>query len=371
MLWEKMPTLRLSMIAASYSAAGDLLGQIAERLNGFPGLQMTNTLSRRSFLLQAAVASTAGLTCAAAAAPKVRIRHPHTPAGAAGTFWIGGDLQVNRIGLGTTEFTSTRGVVAADPTALRELLRRAVELGVNHIDCADVYGSGLVDGLCERFIYDALYPYPPDLIIATKGGQIRGAPGPKFQIVDGSPAHLRAACEASQKRLKLEQIPLYYMHQPDPKVPYEDSIGELAKLQKEGKIRHIGISNVNAAQLAAARSLVKVVAVQNRYNILSRQEDEILATCEREHIAFVPYSPLGGRTAAALNGEDARLAGLKSLAAQKHIDLAQVVLAWLLARSPVMLAIPGTTKIEHLEDNVAAGKVRLTKDEMERIEKLG
>src|SRR6185437_9974016 len=239
MPWEKMPTLRLSMIAASYSAAGDLLGQIAERLNGFPGLQMTNTLSRRSFLLQAAVASTAGLTCAAAAAPKVRIRHPHTPAGAAGTFWIGGDLQVNRIGLGTTEFTSTRGVVAADPTALRALLRRAVELGVNHIDCADVYGSGLVDGLCERFIYDALYPYPPDLIIATKGGQIRGAPGPHFQIVNGSPEHLRAACEASLKRLKLEQIPLYYMHQPDPQVPYEDSIGALAMLQKAGKIRHI------------------------------------------------------------------------------------------------------------------------------------
>ena len=334
-------------------------------------MQMSNTLSRRSFLLRAAAASTAAVSGGAAAATKVRIRHPHLPAAAAGTFWVGGDLQVNRIGLGTTEFTSTRGVVAADPASLRALLRRAVELGVNHIDCADVYGSGLVDGLCERFIYDALYPYPPDLIIATKGGQIRGAPGPHFQIVDGSPEHLRAACEASMKRLKLEQVPLYYMHQPDPKVPYEDSIGALAMLQQAGKIRHIGISNVTAEQFATARSLVKVVAVQNRYNILTRQADEILATCEREHIAFVPFSPLGGRSAAALNGEDARLAGLKSLAAERHIDLAQVVLAWLLARSPVMLAIPGTTKIEHLQDNVAAGKVRLTKEEMGRIDKLG
>jgi pyridoxine 4-dehydrogenase len=334
-------------------------------------MQMTNILSRRCFLLQAAVASAAGMARTAVAAHKVRIRHPHSPAGAAGTFWIGGDLQVNRIGLGTTEFTSTRGVVAADPAVLRALLRRAVDLGVNHIDCADVYGSGLVDGLCERFIYDALYPYPPDLVIATKGGQIRGAPGPKFQIVDGSPQHLRAACEASLKRLKLEQIPLYYMHQPDPQVPYEDSLGELASLQQAGKIRHIGISNVTAAQFATARSLVKVVAVQNRYNILSRQADEILTACEREHIAFIPYSPLGGRSAAALNGEDVRLAGLKSLAADKHIDLAQVVLAWLLARSPVILAIPGTTKIQHLEDNVAAGKVHLTKEEMQRIEKLG
>lgn len=334
-------------------------------------MQMTNILSRRALLLQAAAASAAALSGGAAAATRVRIRHPHLPAGAAGTFWVGGDLQVNRIGLGTTEFTSTRGVVAADPASLRALLRRAVELGVNHIDCADVYGSGLVDGLCERFIYDALYPYPPDLMIATKGGQIRGAPGPHFQIVDGSPEHLRAACEASLKRLKLERIPLYYMHQPDPKVPYEDSIGALAMLQQAGKIRHIGISNVTAGQFATARSLVKVVAVQNRYNILTRQADEILATCEREHIAFIPFSPLGGRSAAALNGEDARLAGLKSLAADRHIDLAQVVLAWLLARSPVMLAIPGTTKIEHLEDNVAAGKVRLTKEEMGRIEKLG
>ncbi len=332
---------------------------------------MSDSLSRRSVLsFGAAVASTVIMKSVLADKP-VRPLRTHTPAAAAGTLWIGGDLLVNRIGLGTTEFTSTRGVVAGDPANLRALLRRALDLGVNHLDCADVYGSGLVDGLCERLIYDALYPYPRDLVIATKGGQIRGAPGPQFQIVDGRPEHLRAACQASMKRLKLEQIPLYYMHQPDPKVPYGDSIGEMGRLQKEGLIRHIGVSQVNAEQLATARSLVKVVAVQNRFNILSKQADEVLASCEREHTAFIPYSPLGGRTAAALTGEDARLTGLKALAAEKHIELAQVVLAWLLARSAVILAIPGTTNISHLEADVEAGKVHLTKADMERIEKLG
>jgi pyridoxine 4-dehydrogenase len=332
---------------------------------------MSDSLSRRSVLSFGAAVAFTAITKSALADKPIRPLRAHTPATAAGTLWIGGDLLVNRIGLGTTEFTSSRGVVAADPAKLRALLRRALDLGVNHLDCADVYGSGLVDGLCERFIYDALYPYPRDLVIATKGGQIRGAPGPQFQVVDGRPEHLRAACQASMKRLKLEQIPLYYMHQPDPKVPYADSIGEMGRLQKEGLIRHIGVSQVNAEQLATARSLVKVVAVQNRFNILSKQADEILASCEREHTAFIPYSPLGGRTAAALTGEDARLAGLKALAAEKHIELAQVVLAWLLARSAVILAIPGTTNISHLETDVAAGKVHLTKADMERIEKLG
>jgi pyridoxine 4-dehydrogenase len=319
----------------------------------------------------AAAAGSIALARSAVAAGKVRVHHPNSPAGAAGQLWLGGDLQVNRIGMGTTEFTSTKGVVSADPAALRALLRRAVDLGINHIDCADVYGSGLVDGLCERFIYDALYPYPSDLLIATKGGQLRGVGTGQWQTIDGSPQHLRAACEASLKRLKLEQIGLYYMHQPDPKVPYEDSMGELGKLQKEGKIRHIGVSNVNGEQLSKARSVVTVVAVQNRYNILSREGEEILADCEREHTAFIPFSPLGGRTAAALNGEDARLAGLKALADKRHIDLAQVVLAWLLARSPLILAIPGTTRIDHLEDDVAAGKVHLTKAEMKQIEQAG
>ena len=331
---------------------------------------MTSKLSRRAVVARM-VASTVALSRMAAAAAKIRVRHPHSAAGAAGQLWIGGDLQVNRIGLGTTEFTSPRGVVSAGPASLRALLRRAVELGVNHIDCADVYGSGLVDGLCERIIYDALYPYPPDLIIATKGGQVRNAARSQLQTLDGRPEHLRAACEASLKRLKLEQIALYYMHQPDPKVPYEDSIGELGRLQKEGKIRHIGVSNVSAEQFATARSLVTVAAVQNRYNILSKQADDILATCEREHIAFIPFSPLGGRSAATLNQGDARLAGLTALAAEKHVDMAQIVLAWLLGRSPAIVVIPGTTKIEHLEADIAAGKVRLTRQDVEQIDRLG
>jgi pyridoxine 4-dehydrogenase len=331
---------------------------------------MSNRLSRRWFV-HGAAASALAPSAAVMATPKIRVRHPHSAAGAAGQLWIGGDLQVNRIGLGTTEFTSARGVVSADPASLRALLRRAVELGVNHIDCADVYGSGLVEGLCERFIYDALYPYPSDLLIATKAGQVRNAARTPMQTLDGRPEHLRAACEASLKRLKLEQIGLYYMHQPDPKVPYEDSIGELGKLQKEGKIRHIGVSNITAQQFATARSLVSVAAVQNRYNILAKQADDILAMCEREHIGFIPFSPLGGRSAAALNEGDARLAGLKALADEKHVDLAQIVLAWLLARSPAIVLIPGTIKIEHLEADLAAGKVRLTEAEIERIDRLG
>ncbi len=161
--------------------------------------------SRRSFLLQGAAAvGSVSLASAASAAEKIRVRNTTSPASAAKTLWIGGDLQVNRIGLGTTEFTSVQGVASAEPAAIRALLRRAVELGVNHLDCADVYGSGLVDGLCERFIYDALYPYPSDLIIATKGGQLRGVRGaPQWQTLDGSPGHLRAACEASLRRLRL------------------------------------------------------------------------------------------------------------------------------------------------------------------------
>jgi aryl-alcohol dehydrogenase-like predicted oxidoreductase len=194
------------------------------------------------------------------------------------------------------------------------------------------------------------------------------------------------------KRLNLEQIPLYYMHSPDPKVPYEDSIGELAKLQKEGKIRHIGVSGVDASQLARARSIVTVAAVQNQYDILSREGNDVLATCERDRLAFIPFSPLGGRTRlgpknlqdalagrtaaeaaqeAAQKAADARLAGFQALAAERHISLAQVALAWLLAHSPVMLPIPGTSRLDHLEDDLAAAKIKLTKKEMERMEQLG
>jgi pyridoxine 4-dehydrogenase len=321
--------------------------------------QAMNSLSRRSFFVDvAAVATSAALARSALAkAPEVRLHNPNLPAAASGTIWIGGDLQVSRIGLGSAEFSRLK--LAGDVATVRAVLRRGYDLGVNFIDTADAYGDA------EQFVHDALYPYPSDLVISTKGGKTVGADG-SFPL-DGRPEHLRAACEASLKRLALEQIPLYYLHEPDPKVRFEDSMGELGKLRKEGKIRHIGLSNVSAEQLATARSVVTVAAVQNQYNILLRESDDILAICEREHLVFVPYSPLGGRRTKALNVEDARLAGLQAVAEKRHISLAEVVLAWLLARSPVMLPIPGTTRVDHVESDIAAAKARLTKNEMEQI----
>jgi aryl-alcohol dehydrogenase-like predicted oxidoreductase len=329
---------------------------------------MTTQLTRRSFIAAgAAAAATLAVADHAIAAPKkVPVRDPHSLAANAGSVWLGGDLQLNRIGLGTAELTGPdRWGPPANVPEAHKLLRRAVALGVNYIDTADVYGPHVV----EQLIHDALYPYPSDLVIGTKGGQTHDVKGPNGY--DARPERLRAACEASLKRLQLEQIALYQMHSPDPKVPYEDSIGELARLQKEGKIRHIGVCNVDAALLAKARAIVKVASVQNRYNILSRGSDDLVALCERERIVFMPYGPLGGRSTQALKKEDARLAGLQKIAAERHIDMPQMVLAWLLARSPVMLPIPGTSKLAHMEENVGAAKVHLTREEMQRIDHSG
>lgn len=329
--------------------------------------------SRRSFLGRSAAAAVWGTTAAAipalfagsaeAASKRVPLRNAHTPVAAAGSLWIGGELQVNRIGLGTAEFTGPdRWGQPENVDEIHSLLRRAVELGVNYIDTADVYGPMV----SEQLIHDALYPYPPDLVISTKGGQTHDTKAANGY--DARPERLRAACEASLQRLQLEQIALYQMHSPDPKVPYEDSIGELAKLQKEGKIRHIGVCNVDAALLAKARAIVKVVSVQNRYNILARDSDDLVTLCEREHMVFMPYGPLGGRSTKALKTDDSRLSELQAIAAERHIDMPQMVLAWLLARSPVMLPIPGTSRLAHMEDNVGAAQVHLTRKEMKRIE---
>lgn len=321
----------------------------------------TGRQSRRSFLIQGAAVATSVAVAGSAtgAAKRVRLRSSNLPAGASGTIWIGGDLQVNRIGLGTAGYIPLKGE-PADYSATRAVLRRAYDLGVNLIDTANGYGDA------ERYVCDALYPYPSDLVIATKGGNAQDATDSGGS--PGRPEHLRAACEGSLKRLKLEQIALYYLHQPDRNVPYEDSVGELGKLQKEGKIRHIGVSNVDAGQLAKARSIVNVVAVQNRYNILSRGADDVLEICEREHIVHVPYSPFGGRRdPKVLTSEDARLAAFQALARERHVSLPEIVLAWLLARSPVMLPIPGTLDPGHLETNVGAAKVRLTQREMEQL----
>ncbi len=319
--------------------------------------------SRREFLHQTslALAGAALASRSRAAAPSGSAMDSSAPAAAAGTIVIGGDLRVCRLGFGAMRITGEG--VWGEPRDANEalaVLRRVVELGTNFIDTADAYGPYI----SERLIKEALYPYPPGLLIATKGGQVRPRRGE--WLPDGRPQHLRAACEASLARLKLERIDLYQLHRPDPQVPFEDSVGELAKLQKEGKIRHVGVSNVSVGQLAKARAIVKVVSVQNRYNVADRDSDDVLAVCEREQIAFLPWAPLA-QGAQKIPAPDKRLVALGSIAKARHIDMSQANLAWLLARSPVILPIPGTSRVDHLEDNVGAAKIKLTPAEMAQI----
>jgi pyridoxine 4-dehydrogenase len=263
------------------------------------------------------------------------------PAAAAGSVSIGTDLSVHRLGFGAMRLTGPGiwGPVADRPAAI-EVLRRALELGVNFIDTADSYGPAA----SEEMIAEALYPYPADLVIATKGGLTRPASG-EWQR-DARPAHLRAACEGSLKRLRLERIDLYQLHAIDPRVALEDSLGELARLQAEGKIRHIGVSNQSLAELKRSQALLTVVSVQNRFNLSDRSAQDVLKHCEREGLAFIPWFPLGA-------GRDA--------------SQAQSALAWLLARSPVMLPIPGTASLQHLEANVAAASLRLTAAQLKAL----
>lgn len=283
------------------------------------------------------------------------------PAAAAGELSIGGDLRVARMGFGAMRITGEG--IWGEPASARDahaLLRRALALGVNFIDTADSYGPDV----SERLICEALHPYPSGLIIATKGGLVR--PGPNVWVPDGRPARLRAACEASLARLKLTQIDLYQFHRPDSRVPFEDSIGELARLQKEGKIRHLGVSNVTGEQLRKAQAIVTIVSVQNRYHVADRASDDVLAICAREGLAFIPWGPLA-RQAQASDTPDPRIVALRDIARERSIDPAQAAIAWLLARSPVMLPIPGTSKLGHLEANVSAAALRLSAGEMQRI----
>ncbi len=272
-----------------------------------------------------------------------------TPAAAAGTITLGGDLTVNRMGYGAMRLTGP-GIWGdpADRAAAGRVLHRALDLGVNFIDTADAYGPETN----ERLIAEYLHPYPAGLVIATKGGLLRPGPG-RFEA-DGRPEHLRAACEASLKRLRLTCIDVYQLHTPDRRVPFEDSVGELARLQGEGKVRHIGLSNVSLAQLEAARAWVTVVSVQNRYSASDRSSDDVLACCEHNGIAFIPWFPLAaGKLAGQTDG------ALAAVGSAQGLSSAQVALAWLLARSPVMLPIPGTSSIAHLEENVVSAGVRL------------
>ncbi len=281
-------------------------------------------------------------------------------AAAAGTLTLGGDLLVNRMGFGAMRITGP-GIWGEpkDPAEARRVLRRAVELGVNFIDTADAYGPEV----SERLIAEALQPYPRGLVIATKGGLVR--PGPSEWVPDGRPAHLREACEASLKRLKLSRIDLYQFHRIDPKVPLEDSIGELARLQKEGKIRHVGVSNFDVAELARARRVTPIVSVQNRYNIADRSSADVLALCEHEGLAFIPWAPIARGSSDTLEGNAASKA-LDAVAHAHGVSVFQAAIAWLLT-TPVMLPIPGTSSVAHLEEDVAAAGIRLSATELAAI----
>ena len=281
---------------------------------------------------------------------------PNTPAAAAGTFKLG-DFTVNRMGFGAMRITG-EGIWGEpkNPTEAKAVLRRAVELGVQLIDTADSYGPDV----SERLIGETLHPYPAGLVIATKGGLVR--PGPGSWNRDCSPARLTRALEGSLKRLRVERIDVYQLHAVDPRVPLEESMETLARLREQGKIRHVALSNVSVEQLRAARSIVPIVSVQNRYNLTDRHSDDVLAECEREGLGFMPYFPLAAN---ALTGSASPLVQ----AAQRHgVTPGQLALAWLLHRSPVMLPIPGTSSVKHLEENVAAASVKLSADALRALE---
>ena len=274
-------------------------------------------------------------------------------AGAAGTIDLGGDLTVNRLGYGAMRITGDG--IWGEPKSRDEakaVLRRAVELGVDFIDTADSYGPDV----SETLIGEALYPYPENLVIATKGGLVR--PGPGQWTPDGRPAHLRAALEGSLRRLKIDRIPLYQFHRPDPKVPLEESIGALVELKAEGKIRHIGVSNFTEEQLRAAQRLTPIVSLQNRYNVDDRASESLVDLCEQEQLVFLPWAPIQN-----LDGNTAVQEAAANHGATPH----QIVLAWLLARSPSILPIPGTGSVGHLEENVAAAGLELTPVEVAAI----
>lgn len=277
----------------------------------------------------------------------------------AGEFLIGNDLRVTRLGYGAMRITG-EGIWGPpkDRAEAVEVLKRAVELGVNFIDTADSYGPGV----SEEIIAEALYPYPESLVIATKGGFDRT--GPNQWKENGKPEHLRAACEGSLRRLRLEQIDLYQLHRIDPKVPAEDQLGALKDLQAQGKIKHIGLSEVSVKQIQHARKIIDVVSVQNRYSIADRGSEDVLDYCEKENLGFIPWFPLA---AGKVSGSEKKTS-ITRLAVRLKATPSQVALAWLLARSPVMLPIPGTSKIAHLEENVAAANSKIDANQMQELE---
>ena len=289
------------------------------------------------------------------------------PAQASGILIIGGDLKVYRLGFGAMRLTGEGiwGPPANKQEAIA-VLRRALELGINLIDTADAYGPEV----SENLIAEALCPYPKDLVIATKAGLVR--PGPYQWIPDGRPEHLREALEGSLRRLRLDHIDIYQFHRPDPKVPFEVSVGTLAKMREEGKIRHVGLSNVTIDQLARAQKIVPIVSVQNHYNLADResenmtaaQSEEMIDICAHRGIGFIPWSPLA-------TGELARQGGPLDQIARRHdAKPSQIALAWLLQRSSTMLPIPGTSSVKHLEENVMGAAIKLSQEEFDAIDQI-
>lgn len=276
------------------------------------------------------------------------------------TFSIGGDLTVNRLGFGAMRLTG-KGVWGppVDHDECIRVLRRLVELGVNFIDTADSYGPYV----SEELIKEALHPYPDGLVVATKAGLLRT--GPDEWPVLGFPAYLRQECEMSLRRLGVDTIDLFQLHRIDDKFPAEDQVGELVKLQQEGKIRHIGLSEVNVDQLEAAQKVATIVSVQNMYNLSVRTAEPVLEACESKNIGFIPWFPLAAGPLAAADGP------LQRIAADHDASPSQLALAWLLKRSAVMLPIPGTSKVAHLEENVAAASIELSDDEFETLSNAG
>jgi aryl-alcohol dehydrogenase-like predicted oxidoreductase len=277
-----------------------------------------------------------------------------------GEFRIGGDLPIYRLGYGAMRITG-KGIWGEpeDRKQAVEVLRRAVSLGINFIDTADSYGPHV----SEEIIAEALHPYPENLVIATKAGFDRT--GPDQWVTNGRPEHLRAACEGSLRRLRLDRIDLFQLHRIDDKVAADAQLGALKDLQAEGKIKHIGLSEVSVKQIEHARSIVPIVSVQNRYSVLDQAAGDVLEYCQRANIGFIPWFPLAAGEVSTAGSELARIA------AQLKVSPSQLALAWLLRRSPVMLPIPGTSRVAHLEENIAAAALQFDESTMREIGKLG
>ncbi len=290
---------------------------------------------------------------------KSAVQRNQAPAKESGEFLIGNELRVTRLGFGAMRITGD-GVWGepADRAEAVRVLRRSVELGINFIDTADSYGPGV----SEEIIAEALHPYPADLVIATKGGYER--PGPNQWVENGRPEHLTSACEGSLRRLRLDRIDLYQLHRIDPKVPAEDQLGTLNDLQTQGKIKHIGLSEVSVRQIQHARTIVPIVSVQNRFSVADRGSEDVLEFCEKEKMGFIPWFPLA---AGRVSGPES---AISRIAARWRASPSQVALAWLLARSPVMLPIPGTSKVEHLEENVAAVELKIDANKMLDLDRM-